>query len=253
MSTPNKDDMLNKVRALLAKAEGTDSDHEAEALTAKAAELMAKYGIDEAMATQRDHGTAKPGSKVILVDAPYAGPKASLLNVVAKAFRCRAVELTGRDKTQLKVHLFGFESDMEMVEILFTSLLLQATHGAVRVESQTDYYGRSRTRSARSSYILGFASAVQGRLAKSTAKAEAETSGPARRWSCVAARSPSTTPWRRSTRVCGRSPSGGQRRRLRPGPRGRHAGQPPQPQRRWHVGPGTGPVDCSHGDHALSE
>ena len=31
MTTPNKDDMLNKVRALLAKAEGTDSEHEAEA------------------------------------------------------------------------------------------------------------------------------------------------------------------------------------------------------------------------------
>ncbi len=177
MTTPNKDDMLNKVRALLAKAEGTDNEHEAEALTAKAAELMAKYGIDAAMASQRDH-QSKPGNKVILIDAPYAGPKGSLLGVVARAFRCRAVQLSGRDKTQLKVHLFGFESDMEMVEILFTSLLLQATHGAVRVEKQTDYYGRSRTRSARSSYILGFAAAVQGRLATSTAKAEAEASGP---------------------------------------------------------------------------
>ena len=177
MTTPNKDDMLNKVRALLAKAEGTDSDHEAEALTAKAAELMARYGIDEAMAAQRADHRAKPGSKIVLVDAPYAGPKASLLNVVAKAFRCRAVQLTRPgDKTQLKVHLFGFESDMELVEILFTSLLLQASHGAVRVEKQTDHYGRSRTRSARSSYILGFATAVQSRLA--TVKAEAEASAP---------------------------------------------------------------------------
>jgi len=177
MTTPNKDDMLNKVRALLAKAEGTDSDHEAEALTAKAAELMAKYGIDEAMATQRAGHRAKPGSKIVLVDAPYAVPKASLLNIVAKAFRCRAVQLPSRaDKTQLKVHLFGFESDMGLVEILFTSLLLQASHGAVRVEKQTDYYGRSRTRSARSSYIMGFAAAVQGRLA--TVKAEAEASVP---------------------------------------------------------------------------
>ena len=178
MTTPNKDDMLNKVRALLAKAEATEFEAEAEVFTAKAAELMAKYGIDEAMASQRGHVNAKPGNKVILVDAPYAGPKASLLNVVAKAFRCRAVQLASRDKTHLKVHLFGFESDMEMVEILFTSLLLQASHGAVRVEKQTDYYGRTRTRSARSSYILGFAYAVQTRLAESTKKAETEASGP---------------------------------------------------------------------------
>ena len=179
MTTPNKDDMLRKVRGLLAKAEdpGT-TEHEAEALTAKASELMAKYGIDEAMAAERNSRHQVPGNKIVVVDGPYTTPKASLLGVVAKAFRCDAVQLIGQDRTRLKVHLFGFESDMEMVQLLYTSLLLQATHGAVRVEKQTDYYGRSRTRSARSSYYLGFAYAVKQRLAESTAKAEADTCAP---------------------------------------------------------------------------
>jgi Protein of unknown function (DUF2786) len=171
MTTPNKDDMLRKVRALLAKAEDPSATGpEADALTAKAAELMSKYGIDDAMASQRRSVRDKPGDKIFTVDNPYAAPKSSLLTVVARAFRCKAIQVSRG--TGVKVHVFGFAADLEMVDILYTSLLLQASHGVARVASQTDYYGRSRTRSARSSYLLGFASAVQTRLAEVDKEAE---------------------------------------------------------------------------------
>lgn len=41
--------MLDKIRALLAKAESTQFPEEAQALTAKATELIAKYGLEEAI------------------------------------------------------------------------------------------------------------------------------------------------------------------------------------------------------------
>ena len=52
--------MLTRIRALLAKAEATGFPEEAEALSAKAQELMARHSIDEALIAARDHagGTA---------------------------------------------------------------------------------------------------------------------------------------------------------------------------------------------------
>ena len=51
MST--NDSVLHKVRALLAKAEATPFDAEAEAFTSKAQELIARYRIDDALLSAR--------------------------------------------------------------------------------------------------------------------------------------------------------------------------------------------------------
>lgn len=169
-----EESILNRVRALLAQAEDPGAtEHEAEAFTAKATELMAKYGIDEALAAQRENRQETPANIIVDIATPYAGPKAILLHVVAKAFHCKTVRLD-RGK---QVHVFGFKSDLEVVQILYTSLLLQAANGVLRVERQTTSWGKSRTRSARSSFLIGFAAAVNERLEATQVKAE-ETSEP---------------------------------------------------------------------------
>jgi len=57
--------LLDRVRKLLAKAEDEGcSQAEAEALTAKAAELMARYGIDRALLGALHPETDKPGDRV---------------------------------------------------------------------------------------------------------------------------------------------------------------------------------------------
>ncbi|RST20878.1 bifunctional 3'-5' exonuclease/DNA polymerase [Streptomyces sp. WAC04770] len=68
--------MLTRIRALLAKAEATGFPEEAEALTAKAQELMARHSIDEALLAARSHSTDGPG-------VPFAG----LLRVYADQVR----------------------------------------------------------------------------------------------------------------------------------------------------------------------
>jgi hypothetical protein len=65
-SSPTSGDVderiLDKVRALLAKAESTEFPEEAEALSARAQELMAKYSIDQAvLADAATAGTAVAG------------------------------------------------------------------------------------------------------------------------------------------------------------------------------------------------
>lgn len=53
--------ILGKVRALLAKAESTEFPEEAEALSARAQELMAKYRIDHALLAARSGKKDEPG------------------------------------------------------------------------------------------------------------------------------------------------------------------------------------------------
>jgi hypothetical protein len=159
----DQESMLAKVRALLTKAEHPATpEAEADALTAKAAALMAKYGIDEAMAAARENRREMPERQVIVIDDPYATAKSILLNVIVQANRCRAVQMRSRP---VRMYVYGFKPDLEATEMLYTSLLLQMANGLARTRA-TGYQGQDRTRSARRAYILGFASAVSSRLQK---------------------------------------------------------------------------------------
>ncbi|WP_238448713.1 DUF2786 domain-containing protein [Micromonospora sp. 4G55] len=124
--------MLSKVRKLLAKAEDPAcTPAESAAFTAKATELIARYGVDRALLAARDPATDPVGDRVVDVVAPYARDKAGLLAAVADPLRCRCVR-RGPGGDGFALHLFGFASDLERVDLLFTSLLVQAAHGAVR-------------------------------------------------------------------------------------------------------------------------
>ncbi|GAB3652726.1 hypothetical protein GCM10027589_10370 [Actinocorallia lasiicapitis] len=161
--------MLDKVRALLHKAESTEFPEEAEALTARAQQLIARYNLDEALLTV---GTGHPGDRSVLVEQPYAGPKAMLLHVVAEANRCRSV--WHRERGQATV--LGFPGDLLAVELLFTSLVVQATAAMLRSGSRQDGYGRSRTRSFRHSFLAAYAQRIGERLRQATEQAVAESS-----------------------------------------------------------------------------
>lgn len=161
-TTDHDDKVLGRVRALLAKAESTQFPEEAEALTAKAQELMARHSIDAALAAAgADPGRrGSPERRRVVVPNPYVTAKVHLLSVVARANRCEAVWM----KDEGVVFLFGYPVDLEAVELLFTSLLLQATTAALAAGAQVDAWGRSRTRSFRSSFLVSFAARIGERL-----------------------------------------------------------------------------------------
>src|SRR5205807_2396905 len=77
--------ILERVRALLAKAESTTFPEEAEALSAKAQELMARYAIDRALLGGVGDGPHGVGGRRIHIDDPYARSKFLLVDVVADA------------------------------------------------------------------------------------------------------------------------------------------------------------------------
>jgi hypothetical protein len=164
--------VLAKVRALLAKAESTDFPEEAEACTAKAQELMARHAIDAALL---DGGGVRPLGRRVPIDDPYAAAKSLLLDNVANANRCRSIY-----STDLAIGtVLGFERDLATVEILFTSLLVQATR-AMLVEGKAAGR-RARQRGFRQSFLVSFAVRIGQRLSEAstatTTAADAEHSG----------------------------------------------------------------------------
>lgn len=156
---------LTRIRALLAKAEATEFPDEAEALSAKAQELMALHSIDEAVLAAGGHRGDAPGACRIGVDAPYETSKAILLDAVASANHCRAV-WNGEFGFSTVV---GFEADLEAVELLYTSLLVQGTAAMTRAEAAQRAGGRKRTKTFRQSFLLAYANRL-GDLLSATAR-----------------------------------------------------------------------------------
>jgi hypothetical protein len=173
------DSILDKVRALLAKAESTSFEAEADAFTAKAQELMARHRIDRAVLDAR--GTARreaPAGRRIGIDDPYADAKATLLAEVADANGCHAVWSKGLGHATA----FGFPDELLAVEELFTSLLVQASAALRREGSKVDRAGRSRTTRFRRSFLVAFAYRVGQRLrdaVEATVESASEETGTA--------------------------------------------------------------------------
>jgi hypothetical protein len=67
---PVDERMLSRVRALLAKAESTEFPEEAEALSSRAQELMARHSIDDAFLAAAGQGKAGPGQANLLPCLP---------------------------------------------------------------------------------------------------------------------------------------------------------------------------------------
>ncbi|WP_432155983.1 DUF2786 domain-containing protein [Streptomyces sp. bgisy153] len=159
--------MLTRIRGLLAKAEATGFPEEAEALTAKAQELMARHSVDEALLDAAAPAADVPGACRIGVEPPYEQAKAVLLDAVAAANHCRAVwnEPFGFST------VVGFEADLEVVELLHTSLLVQAQTALTKAEAAQRAGGRKRTKTFRQAFLAAYAHRVGTRLASATSAA----------------------------------------------------------------------------------
>ncbi|RKT17371.1 uncharacterized protein DUF2786 [Streptomyces sp. 1114.5] len=157
---PGEPRMLARIRALLAKAESTEYPEEAEALTAKAQQLMAQHSIDEALLAAAGTDRDAPAALRIGVDNPYEGPKTMLLDAVAAANRCRVVWA----KEFGFCTVVGFDGDLDGVELLYTSLLVQATHALNKAGSGRD----SRSKAFRQSFLVAYAARIRERLTAAT-------------------------------------------------------------------------------------
>jgi len=162
--------VLHRIRSLLAKAESTEFTEEADALTAKAQSLMTRHALDTAVLAQRQ-GRA-PSADVVArrlhLDDPHTEAKAAVVQAVGSANEVRVVLLPSFGIATL----VGFRDDVDLVELLVTSLLLQAS----RAMADAARSGGARARSTpfRRGFLYSFAQRVQERLTTAREAVNAE-------------------------------------------------------------------------------
>jgi hypothetical protein len=144
---------------------------------------MSRYALSEALA-RHDRGR-KPAATArrIWIDNPYAAAKAALVQVVSRSNHCRAVwaERLGF------VTVIGCETDLNLVELLSTSLLVQANRAMLGAGRNASAQTRSRT--FRHSFLVAYAQRIGERLEGASASVAAEIKGDGRLLPVLAANS----------------------------------------------------------------
>lgn len=177
--------MIDRITKLLAKAESTTHPAEADALSAKATELMLTWAIDEAVVAARMGASAKPDEVIerrVYLYGSFWQAHQRLALAVARGFNFKPlvgnfkVHIDGKTANGYVVWI-GFASDVAKAELLYTSLLIQCT-SALRVFARAwnashgaSYRGTTEGFKARRSFIIGFADVVRGRLIAQRAEA----------------------------------------------------------------------------------
>jgi len=163
---------LKRIRKAARQSRGTRGNpRRGRGLTGKAAQLMARYGIDRALLAATQPQTDQPADKVITIPSPWAAVHAHLLCGIASAMRCRCILLNGAASGTL-VHIFGYACDIERTEILYTSLLLQMHHALAATPAPQE---TRSVRAWRRSWLLGFATAVTARVRAAEQNAAGQT------------------------------------------------------------------------------
>jgi hypothetical protein len=133
---------------------------------------MARHAIDDAMLAGAS-GSDEPLARRVWLDSPYTSAKAELLGVVVSANRGRSVW----DPVWNFMTVVGHRRDLDAIDLLFTSLLVQATRAMLAKGRQDDRFGHSRTRTFRQSFLVAFAARIHERLAAAAATAQRQAAG----------------------------------------------------------------------------
>ena len=168
----SSDPVIAKVRALLAKAESTDFPEEAETFSAKAQELITRNAIDRALVDAGGEADEAPIARRVPVDDPHAQAKVHLLGQVALANRCQAVWVGGYGLATV----IGFADDVDNVELLFASLLVQANRTLAALARTAPPGAHQRSTRFRRGFLHGYASEIGERLRDTAAHTTAQAS-----------------------------------------------------------------------------
>ncbi|MFJ2819412.1 DUF2786 domain-containing protein [Streptomyces sp. NPDC087294] len=167
---------LATIQALLAKVENpATTEAEADLARTRAMEMMAKYGVDEALLSDGQPSRDGITDRYIDLPNPWSMPRVRLVCFIAESVGCKAVHMGVQGAGGVRrVHVIGYESDVQRAEILYASLVLQMLGG---LSAQIVPFGVRSARAWRNSWMLGFVERVTDRLEEVEAAARAAASG----------------------------------------------------------------------------
>ncbi len=153
--------LLDRVRKLFDKANATTNSHEADAFARKAAELVARHRIDPQRLAATHHDDRVVMHELPLGRGAYVRARLALLTTIGDHHEVRVVFRSS--PTGMTAYVAGFESDVDMVELLYHSLHRQAASQMAGITKGTG----ASTQRFRRSFLMGFASRI-GDLLDST-------------------------------------------------------------------------------------
>ncbi len=179
------DNKLVLIAKLLRKAEAAGTDEEADAFTAKAEELAATYQVDLALA--RSHTAQSERRKTPTMQEVEIGERGKLRNKGLCALMIHIALAYGLKldvaHNNTRVYLYGFDTDIELVQALYASLSVQMISAGDRFIRNREFagetvwdersweYKRVSARGARQAFHDAFASRVGSRLQLRIARA----------------------------------------------------------------------------------
>lgn len=163
-TSPAPDALIDRVRKLLAMAEGTSNANEADAFSRKAAALIADHRIRPEQLNDTPTGDLRL-DEVELGRGAYVRGRLALLQAIAEAQGCKVVFQVRRSGTVAFVA--GFRSDLDAVGLLYHSLHSQASSRMARVKRST----AAATQQWRRSFLFGYADQIHTMLAATTQEA----------------------------------------------------------------------------------
>lgn len=174
----DNDPQVRRVRAILKQAESAaklGNQAEADTFTEKAVQLMAKYGVDQALLAATGEVKDEIINKRFLITSNFAMDKRVLLSRIVTALGARTVIFSNHRQGTYQgkdyvCHVFAFESDMKRIEFLFGLLCEQMIIGAAAARIP---YGENK-RSYRKSWMAGFSMAIYHRLERVEVQAVAD-------------------------------------------------------------------------------
>ncbi len=196
MDTTARAKISDKVSKLLRQAEDVAGTPEEDVFLAKAFELMAKYGIDEATVRLTTTTADLPQDAVqwtVELDGKYIPMQALVLNAIGRALHSRCVQSSVRGGRTV-IHVFGMQYHIDRIQMLWDILRPQMLRTVATVRPINPYEIRRyrdgytveifhkqipvNTTSYRRAWIAGFANTVGDRLREQENKAvEAASSG----------------------------------------------------------------------------
>lgn len=174
MST--QEDITRRIGNLLKKAEGTDNDHEAEAFFAKAYALMVEHEISEMQARLAAGGNVKP-DEIIRHQWHFSGTMSSALASMATniGYGLGFMPLIRKDRSNMYLTWYGFETDIKDAIVLFNSLQIQGARlQRVALQAEIRRRGGMDRQSQfkfKRSFLEGFGQRVAARIKESRTQA----------------------------------------------------------------------------------
>ena len=145
----NKEQLVEKVKKLLALAGNNPNENEAQAAMLKAQKMIAEYNLEITDGEEKD--------AIVIKQAQHPGNKGfrtQLAVILAENFRCKAFMTNGI------VTFIGYEADVNVCTEVFNYAYKVACAGARKIKREYQLAGYSIT-GVKNSYFFGFCAGIK--------------------------------------------------------------------------------------------